>query len=215
MPKTSNQVEKHLKCIVSEHHHGSWALFCFCTRQTNCGTVSRFAATIIVPNGSKAIKLNDNCIDWVNEWTYLGVVLVSGPRFGCCVKEKLRKFYCAANAILRVEGRSDDVVMLRLLEAHCVSLLTYAIEVIHVSDSRERQKMRVAYNSIFRNVFNYTWRQSVTDLQHTLQRPTWEELVDKCINNFLKRICSSELRDSITYEIASRCHVFPHWLLLF
>ena len=61
MPKTSNQVEKHLKCIVSEHHHGSWAVFCFCTRQTNCGTVSRFAATIIVPNGSKAIKLNDNC----------------------------------------------------------------------------------------------------------------------------------------------------------
>ena len=61
MPKTSNQVEKHLKCIVSEHHHGSRAVFCFCTRQTNCGTVSRFAATIIVPNGSKAIKLNDNC----------------------------------------------------------------------------------------------------------------------------------------------------------
>ena len=61
MPKTSNQVEKHLKCILSEHHHGSWAVFCFCTRQTNCGTVSRFAATIIVQNGSKAIKLNDNC----------------------------------------------------------------------------------------------------------------------------------------------------------
>ena len=118
---------------------------------------------------SHKLKLSDDCIDWVSEWTYLGVKLVSGPRFGCCVKEKISKFYGAANAILRVEGRSDDVVMLRLLEAHCVPILTYAIEVINVADAREGRRMRGAYNSIFRKVFDYTRRQSVTNLQHALR----------------------------------------------
>ena len=153
---------------------------------------------------SHKLNLSDDCIDWVSEWTYLGVKLVSGPRFGCCVKEKISKFYGAANAILRVEGRSDDVVMLRLLEAHCVPILTYAIEVINVADAREGRRMRGAYNSIFRKVFDYTRRQSVTNLQHALLCPTWEELVAERKNNFLIRNHSCEMRDSITYAIISQ-----------
>ena len=79
------------------------------------------------------------------------------------------------------------MVMLRLLEAHCVSILSYAIEVIHVADWCQRRKMRVAYNSIFRKLFNYMWRESVTDLQHALGRPTWEELISNRTVNFLQR----------------------------
>ena len=44
-----------------------------------------------------------------------------------------------------------------------------------------------AYNSIFSNLFSYTQRQSVTDLQHTLARPTWEELVEKRKSNFTRK----------------------------
>ena len=100
------------------------------------------------------LRLNGDIIDWVDKWNYLGVTLQRGPSFSCCVDETIRKFYRAANAILRVEGRSDDIVMLHLLETHCVSLLTSAIEIIHVSDRRKRQKMRVAYNSIYRKPFH-------------------------------------------------------------
>ncbi len=66
--------------------------------------------------------------------------------------------------------------MLHLIETHCVPLLTYAIEVIHVADRDERRQLRVAYNSVFRKLFNYRWSESVTALQHFLGRPTWEEL---------------------------------------
>ena len=47
--------------------------------------------------------------------------------------------------------------------------------------------MRVAYNSIFRTLFGYSWRESVTDLQHALGRPTWEELVDARKTKFLTK----------------------------
>ena len=81
--------------------------------------------------------------------------------------------------------------MLRLLEAHCLSILSYAIEVISVSDRDMRSKLRVAYNSLFRQVFGYRRSESVTDLQHQLGRPTWEELIEKRTTKFLLSVSTA------------------------
>ena len=125
------------------------------------------------------LKLDGKDIEWVDKWTYLGVTVRSYKNFNCCIDEKVKSFYRCLNAILRIEGRSDDMVMLQLLETHCVSILTYAIDVIKVADRDERRRLRVAYNSVYRKIFNYRDWESVTDLQHALNRPTWEELVDR------------------------------------
>ena len=86
------------------------------------------------------------------------------------------------------------MVMLRLLEAHCLPILSYAIEIIHVSDRDDRRQMRVAYNAIYRKLFGYLYRESVTLLQHTLGRPTWEEFVEKRKTGFAHRcrLCSND-----------------------
>ena len=131
--------------------------------------------------------LNGVPVEWVQQWKYLGVVLKAGPRFGCTITERVKSFYRSLNSILRVEGRSDDMVLLRLIEAHCVPILSYAIEVTHVSDRNERRSLRVAYNAVFRKIFGYRMFESVTDVQHALQRPTWEELVDRKRASFLVR----------------------------
>ena len=86
--------------------------------------------------------------------------------------------------ILQVDSRSNHLVMLRLLESHCIPILAYAMEIVHVENVHDRRELRVAYNSVFRNIFCYTRRQSVTNLQHTLGCPTWEELVEKRKSNF-------------------------------
>ena len=142
------------------------------------------------PSPSFCLKLNGSPIDWVKQWKYLGVTLIQGPRFGCCIDDAVRKFYRAANSILRVDGQSNDLVMLSLLETHCVPVLSYDIEVIHVADKKKLAKMRVAYNSIFRKLFCYSWRESVTNLQHSLGRPTWEELVLKRKTQFTANLAS-------------------------
>ena len=131
--------------------------------------------------------LNNSPIDFITEWKYLGVVLRSGKRFGCAVSERVKSFYRCLNSILRVEGRSDDMVLLRLIEAHCVPLLSYAIEMTDVADRNERRSLRVAYNSIFRKIFGYRQFESVTNLQHALGRQTWEELIDKRKSGFATR----------------------------
>ena len=137
------------------------------------------------------LQLDGNALEWVELWTYLGVTLRSHKEFDCCIREKLKSFYRSANAILRVEGRSDELVMLQLLETHCISILSYAIEVISVSDRDMCRKLRVAYNAIFRQIFGYRRSESVTDLQHQLGRPTWEELVDKRTNKFLLTVSAA------------------------
>ena len=134
------------------------------------------------------IILNGNKVDWADEWRYLGVTLRSDKVFSCSVSDRIKKFYRCANAILRIDGRSNDMVMLRLIETHCTPLLTYAIEIVHVINRDERRQLRVAYNSTFRKIFGYRWSQSVTQLQSFLSRPTWEELVERRKNRFFARL---------------------------
>ena len=141
------------------------------------------------------ITLGGTQLPWESSCVYLGVTLKQGVHFGCCVREALRKFYRSLNSIIRIEGRSDDMVMLRLLEAHCLPILSYAVEVIHVSDRDDRRQMRVAYNAIYRKLFGYSYRESVTLLQHTLGRCTWEEFVEKRKNGFARR-CHTFSKDS-------------------
>ena len=136
------------------------------------------------------VTLNGKILNWSQECKYLGVILKCGKTFGCSIYERVKKYYRCANAILRIEGQSTDVVMLRLLESHAVPILTYAIEIIHVVSPDERRQLRVAYNTIFRRIFNYRRSESVTALQHFLNRPTWEELVEKRRSSFVHRLVS-------------------------
>ena len=96
------------------------------------------------------------------------------------------------NQMSRQVGRllHTHMVMLRLVETHCVPILTYGIEVIHVANRDERRQLRVAYNSLFRKIFGYRWSESVTALQKFLYRPTWEELVDERHSRFTQRLLS-------------------------
>ena len=79
------------------------------------------------------------------------------------------------------------MIMLQLIETHCVPILTYAVEIIEVANRGEKRSLRVAYNTIFRKLFGYRIFESVTNLQHSLFRKTWEELVDHRLAGFLIR----------------------------
>ena len=141
---------------------------------------------------SHVITLDGSKIDWAEEWTYLGITPKSGKVFNCSVTERIQKFYRCTNAILRIDGHSNDTVMLHLLETHCVPILSYAIEIVHVANRDERRQLRVAYNSIFRKIFDYRWSESVTALQRFLGRPTWEQLVEKRQSSFSGRLLRAE-----------------------
>ena len=92
--------------------------------------------------------------------------------------------------------------MLGLLEAHCLPILSYAVEILHVSDRDDRRHMRVAYNAIYRKLLGYSYRERVTDLQHCLGRLTWEEFTDKRKASFLLR-CNMCPKDSLVNSLST------------
>ena len=92
------------------------------------------------------------------------------------------------NTILRIDGYSNELVMLRLLETHCLPILSYCMEVLHVNDPDVYRKLYVAYNEMFRKIFDYRWDESVRELQASLSRPTWEELVENRKSKFLRKL---------------------------
>ena len=139
-------------------------------------------------------SLNGTPIEWVETCVYLGICLVSSKYFKCSATDRIRKFYRCANAIFRIEGRSDDLTMLSLVETHCLPILTYGIEIANFFDQRQRSKVRAAYNSLFRKIFGYRNFESVTDLQLSLARPTWEILCHERETSFHHRLsrCPAE-----------------------
>ena len=159
-------------------------------------------------NISYQLRLDGIAIQWAEEWKYLGVVLKSGKRFGCSVKDRVKSFYRSLNSVLRVEGRSNDMIFLRLIETHCVPILTYAIEIVHVADRDERRSLRVAYNAIFRKIFGYRHFESVTALQHSLDRKTWEELVSNFQTQFVKRAKACE-KETLVYNLGIVTQLLP------
>ena len=139
-------------------------------------------------------SLNGTPLAWVDSCAYLGVCLVSALHFKCSATERIRKFYKCANAIFRIDGCSDDLTMLSLVGTHCVPILTYGIEIAEFYDASQRSKIRAAYNSIFRKIFGYRQYESVTNLQLSLARPTWEMLCHSRKVSFLNRLaqCSAD-----------------------
>ena len=67
----------------------------------------------------------------------------------------------------------------------------------------ERRSMRVAYNAIYRRLFGYRHFESVTNLQHSLGRKTWEELVELRQNSFLFRAKQFD-NESLVWVLAHR-----------
>ena len=66
------------------------------------------------------LTLDGKNIEWVQSWTYLGVALLSHKEFNCSIDQKIKSFYRSANAILRIDSRSDEIVMIQLLETQCL-----------------------------------------------------------------------------------------------
>jgi hypothetical protein len=68
-------------------------------------------------------------MEWKQEITYLGVVLVAGRKFGASYSLAKRKFNACANSILgKLGGRASEMVTLDLIRSKCMPVLLYGCE---------------------------------------------------------------------------------------
>src|SRR2546425_2919685 len=101
------------------------------------------------PSKSKCIKigplhniqpstllLGSTELPWVQEFEYLGICLKSTKSFQVDLSNIRRKFFTSVNSILSKCSHTSDLVKLFLLESHCLPILIYTVESLHLPASQ-------------------------------------------------------------------------------
>ena len=80
---------------------------------------------------SAHLTLNNLPLRWVDKMEYLGVSIRRAKQFEVDFSETRRKFFVSVNSILYHSKFSCDLVKLQLIESHCLSILTYAMDCLN------------------------------------------------------------------------------------
>jgi len=121
------------------------------------------------------VYLNNNKLDFVLKWNYLGIVIQSGDHFSCSSQKCLGGFYRSVNTILNTIRKPSEDVMMNLLYSVCIPIITYASDVTLFS-SKELTRMHVAANDAVRKIFTYNRWESVKILREGLGFPSITEI---------------------------------------
>jgi hypothetical protein len=137
-----------------------------------------------------SLYLDSTPIDYVKEWKYLGVTIVSGKRLSFSATADLRKFYRASNSIFGALSKPSEVVSMQLLYSNCVPILTYASaikEFCHV----DMLQCNSALNNAIRKIFSYNRWESIRHLRQGLGYPAIEEIFARAKRNFSRSLATS------------------------
>ena len=111
------------------------------------------------------LLLNNESIEVVSEWKYLGCTLISNKgKLTFSNRSELCSFYGSSNSILRAVCRPNELVLMKLLYSVCVPSLTYCAEVKDLSSS-DMHACNVALNNSIRHIFSYNRWESTRHLR--------------------------------------------------
>jgi len=73
---------------------------------------------------------------FVHSLKYLGVHLVAGKCFSCCVKSVRIKFHKTFNAVTyRSKGINTELTTLHLFKSYCLPFISYGTEAVSLNNS--------------------------------------------------------------------------------
>ena len=142
------------------------------------------------PDSVNNLYLNEQPVEFVHEWKYLGCTVVSGKEFSFNAKPHLRSFYCAVNSLFGAVRRPNDLVLMKLLYTKCVPILTYCAEV-RVHTGNVTNSYNVALNDAIRRIFSYNRWESTRSLRQQLGYQNITEIFDSRTRSFLTRCQNS------------------------
>ena len=108
--------------------------------------------------------LNNEPIEYVDEWKYLGCLVKSGKQFSFSCRRELATFRCSVNSIVSAVKKPSEQVAMKLLYTFSIPILTYACEVKRFSCS-EMHDCHVAVNNAIRKVFSFNRWESIRSLR--------------------------------------------------
>ena len=121
------------------------------------------------------LTINDESIEIVNTWRYLGFHIQSGNSFGFTADPDLCSFRRASNCLLNTFYKPSEEVMMRLLYTNCIPILTYGSHVKEYNHA-DTARVSVAVNDSIRKIFGYARWMSIRTLRMQMGYRAIEEM---------------------------------------
>lgn len=150
--------------------------------KSNCLSIGRTKFSMLA-----SLTINETIIQWVDNIKYLGVTISSGNFFKTDLSTTRRRFFASVNSILSKSKFTSDLVVLQLMESHCLPILLYAIESVNMG-SNDLRMLNSWWNSVYRRIFNYHKWESVKELICYLGRLDVVHLANLRQVHFIKRM---------------------------
>ena len=113
------------------------------------------------------LMLNNERIQYVSEWRYLGCLITRGKEFSYSCRSELASFRRSANSIVSSLAKPSEQVAMKLLYSFSVPILTYASEVKQFT-YHDMHDCNVALNDAIRRIFSYNRWESIRTLRQQL-----------------------------------------------
>ena len=135
------------------------------------------------------LYLNGNILAWVQEQKYLGVMLSDNQKDDCDVLRQMRSFYSRGNTLIRKFRTCSSQVKSQLFKTNCANL--YCGQIWSSFSKHSYQKVKVAYNNIFRYLHGAKRDCSISKLFVDSHVDCFDVVFRKVINGFRQRISVS------------------------
>ena len=122
--------------------------------------------------------INDQQIEFVSEWKYLGATLTAAKSLSFSPKRDLSNFYSSFNSIHNSHTRPSELVLMSLLYSNCVPCLTYAADVKNLPAS-DMSKCNSALNNAIRRIFGFNQWESIRTLRSQFGYPDIYTIFEK------------------------------------
>jgi exonuclease III len=197
---SSSVIELQLMLNITGDIGSSIGLVFNCAK-SNCLSIGRTKIGMLA-----SLRINEALIQWVDSIKYLGVTVSSGKFFKTDLSATRRKFFASVNSILSKCKYTSELVMLQLMESHCLPILLYAIECTCMANN-DLRILNSWWNSVYRRIFNYHKWESVKELICYLGRLDLIHLTNLRQLNFIKRMIHNAGDNTV---VTSLINYFTH-----
>ena len=138
-----------------------------------------------------SLFINEQPIEFVTEWKYLGATVLGGKTISFSAKKDLSNFYASFNSLYNVYTRPSEPIMMYLLYTNCVPSLTYAAEIKSFSAS-EMSKCNTALNNAIRRIFGFNQWESIRTLRTEMGYSDIYTMFESRKRSFFSKLMNSD-----------------------
>ena len=157
--------------------------------------------------------LGNDTLDYVDRAKYLGVLLTANFKDDDDMMKHLRAFYIRSNTLIRKFYHCSIDIKLLLFRSYCTP--SYCSHLWVNFNKVTYNKLRVAYNNVYRRILGYSRRDSASNMFVTNGIDNFDTLIRKNVYSFRSRVQS--IKNSLVSDVYNlitlvRNNMFVKWM---